>query len=395
MPEDGLFSDQPPSQELSPAADRSVFDVVASLPSYTIPRRTLRSPIARLSSLAILLVSEIDGRAIQSRAQAQARNALIAVIDAHLANLKDSGELTSLLERTASTRLFERAVGFARPDVAAVDTDTVIRLDSRGISILMDRVRAALPQGLANAYVNHLANNDDEVTEAMITTIAVGSDPHLPPQLDSRASGLIEEWFTTYGSAITRLPAAEQERFDRIKRESDRPLLTTITLPTRRTEDAEGTSWERHLLSDLEGRYRVTLRDWEEYVLHAELDAGAVAWYRNPSSGRHSLQIPYTTASGISGLAPDFIFISRVSGHLVADLIDPHGVHLADAVPKLQGLAAYAEKHAADYHRIQSVAKVDGDYLMLNHLDKTVRAAIEDFPDTDAASLFRQHGVRY
>ena len=395
MPYAGAFSDSPPPQELTPVGGRSVFDVVASLPSYTIPRRTLRSPIARLTSLAILLATELDGHALQPRAQTQARKALIAVIDLHRTNLEDSGELASLLEHTASTRLFERAVGFARPDVTAIDTDTLIQLDSRGISILMDRVRSILPQGLANAYVNYLARTDDEVPQAMVTAIAVGSDSRLPSQLDARASALVEEWFAAYGSAITRLAAAEQERFDRIKQEVERPLPTTITLPTRRTEDAEGTSWERHLLSDLDGRYRMSLRDWEEHVLRAELGAGALAWYRNPSNGRASLQVPYKTAGGIAGLAPDFIFITRVDGNIVADLIDPHGVHLADAVPKLQGLAAYAAKHAVSYHRIQSVAKIDGNYLMLNHLDKTVREAIEDFSNTDASGLFRQHGVEY
>jgi hypothetical protein len=205
----------------------------------------------------------------------------------------------------------------------------------------------------------------------------------------------VEEWFTTCGSAITRLPAAEQERFDRIKRESDRPLLTSITLPTRRIDDADGTVWERHLLSDVDGNYRVRLFDWEEHVLRVELDSGAIAWYRNPSSGRHSLQIPYTAAVGTAGLAPDFIFISRVEGELTADLIDPHGTHLADAVPKLQGLTAYADSHASSYHRVQSIAKIDGTYKMLNHLDPIVRAAIEAYQGVDAADLFRHHGINY
>jgi hypothetical protein len=395
IPTDGLFAEPIPTQALTAAAGKSVFDIVTSLPSYTIPRRTLRSPIARLTNLAILLAAEHAGKAIQPHAQAQARNALLAVIDTHRANLEAAGTLDTMLERAASTRLFERSVSFANPDGTAVDTDTVIHLDARGIAILMDRARATLPQGLANAYVNRLAVSDEEVTDAMITTIAVASDPQLPAQLDTHASQLVEEWFTTYGSAITRLPAAEQERFDRIKRESDRPLLTSITLPTRRIDDADGTVWERHLLSDVDGNYRVRLLDWEEHVLRAELDAGAVAWYRNPSSGRHSLQIPYTTVSGIAGLAPDFIFIIRVEGELTADLIDPHGTHLADAVPKLQGLTAYADGHASSYHRIQSIAKVDGTYKMLNHLDPIVRAAIEAYQGVDAADLFRHHGINY
>lgn len=341
------------------------------------------------------MAGEHDGKAIQPHAQAQARNTLIAVVETHRANLESSGELDTMIERASSTRLFERSVSFASPDEVTADTATIIHLDARGIAILMDRARAILPQGLANAYVNRLASTDDQVATAMITTIAVASDPQLPTQLDSRASQLVEEWFTTYGSAITRLPAAEQERFDRIKRESDRPLLTSITLPTRRTDDAEGTAWKRHLLSDAEGEYRIKLHDWEEHVLRAELAAGTVAWYRNPSSGRHSLQIPYTTATGIAGLSPDFIFINRVKGQLVADLIDPHGTHLADAVPKLQGMAAYAGKHAANYHRIQSIAKIDGTYKMLNHLNSVDREAVEAFQGNDAADLFRRHGINY
>jgi len=233
------------------------------------------------------------------------------------------------------------------------------------------------------------------VTEAMITTIAVASDPKLPAQLNQRASQFIEEWFITYGSAITRLPDGEKDRFDRIKEESDRPLPTSITLPIRRVEDAEGTVWERHVLSDVDGNYQVKLHDWEEYVLRTELQAGAVAWYRNPSSGRNSLQIPYATATGIAGLAPDFIFVSRVGDELMADLIDPHGTHLADAVPKLKGLAEYANKHGSRFHRIQSIAKIEGTYWMLNHLDPKVRAAIETYQGTDAADLFRQHGINY
>ena len=395
IPIDGLLAEPVPTQALTSAVGKSVFDVVTSLPSYTIPRRTLRSPIARLTNLAILLAAEHDGTAIQPHAQAQARNALLAVIDTHRANLEAAGTLDTLLESAASTRLFERSVSFANPDETVVDSDTVIHLDARGIAILMDRARATLPQGLANAYVNRLAHTDAQVTDAMITTIAVASDPQLPAQLDMRASQLVEEWFTTCGSAITRLPAAEQERFDRIKRESDRPLLTSITLPTRRIDDADGTVWERHLLSDVDGNYRVRLFDWEEHVLRVELDSGAIAWYRNPSSGRHSLQIPYTAAVGTAGLAPDFIFISRVEGELTADLIDPHGTHLADAVPKLQGLTAYADSHASSYHRVQSIAKIDGTYKMLNHLDPIVRAAIEAYQGVDAADLFRHHGINY
>jgi type III restriction enzyme len=43
-------------------------------------------------------------------------------------------------------------------------------------------------------------------------------------------------------------------------------------------------------------------------------------------------------------LRPDFIFFgTNRDGSVVVDLVDPHGHHLADALPKLRGLADYAD----------------------------------------------------
>jgi len=393
---EGLFAaDATPVHDLSAAASTSVFDVIAALPSYTIPRRTLRSPIDRLTQMAILLAGEHDGVTIDAKAPIKARAALLSVVDERRTVLEESGELDELVRGAGVTRLFERTVGFANPTSVSTDTSSELVLDARGVQILMKRADALLPQGLANAYVKRLADRDDQIRQAQLTTIALAGDPSLPTALKNRASHIVEQWFKDYGGAITRLPAPEQERFDRIKRESDRPLLTTITLPSNKTESSAGTAWERHILSDADGLYRTELQGWEEHVLRTELAAGAVAWYRNPSTGRHSLQIPYTTAGGINGLAPDFVFVDQVAGQLVASLVDPHGTHLADAVDKLKGLAAYAATHADAYHRIQSVALVDEHYLLLNHKDPLIRDAITAYDGTDSRELFRAHGTRY
>lgn len=396
QPEAGLFAaEAAPVHDLSATAAPSVFDVISALPSYTIPRRALRSPVDRLTQMAILLAGEHDGVTIDVKAPIKARAALLSVIDEHRSVLEESSELDELVRGAGVTRLFERTVGFANPTALSTDASSELVLDARGVQILMKRAEALLPQGLANAYVKRLAERDDQVRQAQLATIALAGDPTLPTALKSRASHIVEQWFRDYGGAITRLPAPEQERFDRIKRESDRPLLTTITLPSNKTESSTGTAWERHILSDAEGLYRTELQGWEEHVLRTELNAGAVAWYRNPSMGRHSLQIPYTTAGGINGLAPDFIFVDQVAGQLVASLVDPHGTHLADAVGKLKGLAAYAATHLDAYHRIQSVALVNDDYLLLNHKDPLIRDAIATFEGTDSRELFRAHGTRY
>jgi Type III restriction enzyme, res subunit len=394
---DGLFAAaDAPVHDLTATAEASVFDVIGALPSYTIPRRIHRSPIDRLTQMAILLAAQHDGVTIDAKAPLKARAALLSVIDEHRSVLEQSGELDELVRGAGVARLFERTVGFADPAAVSTSTSSDLVLDARGVQILMRRAEATLPQGLANAYVSRLAERDEQVRHAQLTTIAIAADPNLRADLDNRASSIVEQWFKEYGGRISRLPAPEQERFDRIKRESDRPLSTTITLPTNKTDSSSGsTAWERHILSDVDGLYRAELLGWEEYVLRTELDAGTVAWYRNPPTGRHSLQIPYTAAEGIKGMAPDFVFVDQVAGELRAALIDPHGTHFADAVDKLKGLATYAAKHEGAYHRIQSIALVDDHYLMLNHKDAAIREAIRAFEGTDSRELFRAHGTRY
>ena len=60
------------------------------------------------------------------------------------------------------------------------------------------------------------------------------------------------------------------------------------------------------------------------------------------------------------------------------DLVDPHGLHLADALPKLQGLAEYAETYASSYRRIESVAEAGGKLRVLDLKCADVRQAIQE-----------------
>jgi type III restriction enzyme len=70
----------------------------------------------------------------------------------------------------------------------------------------------------------------------------------------------------------------------------------------------------------------------------------------------------------------------------VADIVDPHGIHLADALSKLNGLALYAEQHANVYRRIESVAEAAGKLRVLDLKNEAVRKGIA--AATDAKSLF-------
>lgn len=69
-----------------------------------------------------------------------------------------------------------------------------------------------------------------------------------------------------------------------------------------------------------------------------------------------------------------------------ASIVDPHGQFLADSLPKLVGLANYAEDRSSYYGRIEAVAKVGDDFRSLDLKNVGVRAEVHLGPS--AKSLF-------
>jgi len=108
----------------------------------------------------------------------------------------------------------------------------------------------------------------------------------------------------------------------------------------------------------------------------------------NPQQpGQSSLGVAYFEGDEYKIVRPDFIFFSTLAdGKVVADIVDPHGPFLADALPKLQGLAVYAEAHANFYRRIESIAKIKGKLRVLDLTREDVRKAVGTAKD--AASLY-------
>ena len=54
-------------------------------------------------------------------------------------------------------------------------------------------------------------------------------------------------------------------------------------------------------------------------------------------------------------------------------LSTPHGHHLADALPKLRGLADFAATHGESFHRIESVARIRGRHTACARAHRAIR----------------------
>jgi hypothetical protein len=146
---------------------------------------------------------------------------------------------------------------------------------------------------------------------------------------------------------------------------------------------------KHHLLCDEDGVFPAVLNDWEAAVLKVESQRkGFKFWYRNPNRpSQDSLGVAYEEGDDMKILRPDFLFFAQFpDGRFVVDIIDPHGIHLADAVPKLQGLARYAEEHPGAYRRIESVAESGGRLRVLDLTRAEVRKSVAEAKD--AKSLY-------
>ncbi|CAN5834483.1 hypothetical protein BH20ACT6_BH20ACT6_22750 [soil metagenome] len=104
------------------------------------------------------------------------------------------------------------------------------------------------------------------------------------------------------------------------------------------------------------GRFPVdtSKSSWEQMVLTIELELSEtlVGWYRNASSGRHALAIPYEFGDKSLLMHPDFLFFHQDGDDIVLDLIDPHRHDANDAAPKWAALARYAAEHGEGLRQV-------------------------------------------
>jgi hypothetical protein len=63
---------------------------------------------------------------------------------------------------------------------------------------------------------------------------------------------------------------------------------------------------------------------------------------------------------------------------VAADIIDPHGTQFGDVLPKMKGLAQYAENNPGVYRRIEVCAEVDGSFLTVDLTEASARKAVKE-----------------
>ena len=378
----------PVDMEVNPTVPQVVWETFDSLPSQTLPRRAAR-PLRRLSSLAQALSR--DGLRTDARKDAYQR--LFAKLDGLMAQYKTKVASASKgILRVEGETLVARVVGGEVMD----REDFVEAADELSVEADFKNAGRVLTADLARKYADHLEGDqdDDDLYDAHVKVASLAQVEAISDEVDMEADRLCRKWFDDYRVAIRGLSDERSAVYDEIKGMSPEIQVTAIKRPRVRTEETENQDGQKletrtgHIMSDPDGNFPIdSLNQWEIDVLDKEMGrSGLLAWYRNPArASTDALAVAYQDAQGHwRRMCPDFLFFHGDEQDARASVVDPHGHHLADALPKLRGLAAFAETHGESFYRVESVARLpNGGLRVLDLTDPNVRDAVrrnEDVP---------------
>lgn len=376
----------------NPAVSDSVWQKYLTLPSQSLPQRGAK-PVKRLTALAHELAWDGILPGAGKLAHAEMHNVLDTIQGEYAAEIADARSGVMTVEGrslTADLRIKDKSLNYFMEAADYVVIEDAFRRASRILS-----------PDISRTYAEYLAAKktdadsvEDALMEAHADIAALGLVTNVKTRLEAEADRLAKAWLVEYRDQIRELSDERQEAYRLIKAMSTEPGEIELAKPkswivATTALEVDGTktplpTYKHHMLCDENGDFPDELNEWEAAVLQAEMRRpGFHSWYRNPSrSSQDSLGIAYTDNGQTKIVRPDFIFFSIQSdGTAVADIVDPHGTQYSDALPKLQGLASYAEAYSTSYRRIEAVAKVGDSLRVLNLTDSSVRKAVAEATD--------------
>lgn len=372
----------------NPTILEAVWEKLLSLPSQSLPKKQAH-PVKRLTSLAHELAADGFLPEGGKTAHSEMHKTLNAARARYEEEIGEARQAVLTVEgKSLETDLETHEMSF---------NDFLETADYAVIEDAYSRAGRAISSDLARTYSDFLARTEgksddveESLMEAHVTVAALGLVSEVRDYIEAEAEKLARQWLTKYRVEIKSLSDERQEVYRQIREMSAQPMDVDLAQPTSRIQPttirkADGSEkplplFDRHLLCADNGLFPEDFNSWEEEVLQVELKrADTVAWYRNPPlASQDSLGIAYEDDSEPKIVRPDFIFFAQLSdGTIVADIVDPHGIQFSDALPKLKGLAQYAEAHGSVFRRIDAVAKIGDTFRVLDLTEQAVRSAVK------------------
>lgn len=385
----------------------TLWEKFESLPSETVPRDDVR-PVPRLTRLA----HELAADGLVPDAGKKAHTELHKVLNAARQRYADEVAEAVTDVHTVEGKTLVVQVGEKRKTFEEFEAEA----DAAVIEDAYQRARRAFSQDVSRTYAEHLAqdsdedNEDDALLDAHAQIAGMGMVPEIREYLESEAEKIADAWLDEHRVAIRSLGDDREETYRVLRETSRHPHPADLMRPRNhlvKTAERLADGMEKplptregHVLCNAEGRYPfVPGSDWETQVLDKEATRpGYLGWYRNPPARRpDSLGVSYEMDGTTKIVRPDFLFFNEMGdGSITVSIVDPHGDQYGDALPKIKGLAQYAEEHGSDFLRIESLAEFNGKMRVLDLKSTAVRKAVSETKDgSGVGDLYANHGGNY
>lgn len=373
----------PVDLSINPNVPEEVWEAFDRLPTQTIPRGNAK-PIQRFTALATALAKD----SVKENAVRSAFELLEGAVNGGVAQYPKEYAAQLQEVKTIHGKTIKRSWN---SEIATEETFSQ-EADEKAITESFNRAGRTISPALAGYLVKSRVSEDadsEELIEAQAFVAATARVEKIVAHIEHTATVSAREWLAETRVARRALSDEQRTEYDRLEAQAAEPELTDMVRPQNGQaspgiKDDDGhevlfPTYRMHLLATDDGLYPAeSLNTWENHVITTELKRGNIlGWYRNPSRlSKDSFAIPYLENNKFKGLRPDFIFFTQGSGRVNVNIVDPHGEHHADALPKLIGLADFAETYGQDIHRIEGVACIDGVYRVLDLKESRVRSAV-------------------
>lgn len=329
-----------------------IFEALAALPSYVVPRKRKSSQVRRLFKFARLLTNdEIDEDALQT-----AKDTLLKVISAEYNRLKKT-----VWFKTAVDDRGQIEIGSVNWDVGTDSTEDgeAVKVDvaSENIDDLFEATGRKLNEGLHKLWWRDRVKAAPEDRErAKLELFALGTRDEVMTKVEDAAQALVQKWLKAHAGAIGSLNEESRAAYDEVKFLAANPELTPLVYPALIHAKQGDRAWEKHLYVDENEEYHQDFNKAETNVLEREIANNKLAgWLRNTDRKPWALCIPYELGGEMRPTYPDFLFVRKDGNALVVDIIEPHSISNADAPAKSAGYAKFAAQHFDAFGRIELI----------------------------------------
>lgn len=387
------------------AGKEDCFSVLGRLPTYVIPKARPLRPISRVAKFASLL-AEMELVASPVKCY---RQRLIDVLQSAHGQLVQDAAYQKLMDEARVLDIRRRRWAFlsgsdsiqmdaerdaetaTKPTIVTQHDDTSAARTAIADQDLEDLHAASgrlLGEGLHKEYIRRRLTADVTAREAKLELYALLKTPGVFEQVEKAADTLRLEWMGAYKATINVADERHVQALREIESAGADPEAETIVAPEAIEWTKGQTLWDKHLYVNDGNKLceDFSQSKWERWLVEAEIGReDIVGWLRNADRKSWSLRIPRRSKTRWVGFYPDFIFFRRTAGGVIADIVDPHQLDLADMPERAKALAKYAKDHGEHYGRIEMVI-FEGTGTKMKRLDLTDEATREKVAAIEASS---------